>query len=732
MLKPGSGSARLSRLLHFSPSILYNLRLVGGRPVPVWVSDNILRITGYTVGEALAPGWWLANLQHATLRTPDDWLRHLLEAGHLTHEYGFRRKDGSLICIRDELHLLYAEDGTPAEIVGSWLDITQQRQGELLRAARNEVLDQIIAGRPLTAILDKIVTRLEELIPQMRGSVLLLDPTTQRLSAGAAPGLPAFYSKAIEGVTIGENVGSCGASAWLGIPVIVDNIPTHPNWTAFRSLAAQAGLQACWSFPFKDENARVLGTFAAYFDHPRRPSAAEFGLIQEFSCIAGLATQQRRAEQQLERLSYYDPLTDLPNRLRMQTSLQHALDQARRHRHGVGVMLIDIDRFKNVNDSLGHAAGDSLLRALARRLQTGLPEAGMLARLGGDEFLFMLEYLDSADEAAAIAQQVITLVQQAFVLPGGQEVIVSASVGVSLYPADGTTVDALLQHAEVALYEAKDMGRNIFCFHSAELTTAVKERLALEMRLRRALERQELCLHYQPQISLAADEPVRAEALLRWHPAGDSPVPPDRFIPLAEETGLIEVIGDWALYEACRQARAWLDAGLRLGSVAVNLSVRQFRQGGLVAQIEAVLNRTGLPAACLELEITESALMDEAGQLVTKLEGLRALGVRLAVDDFGTGYSSLAYLKRLPLDKLKIDQSFVRGLAADNNDQAIVSATIAMARSLGLSTVAEGVETEEQLSMLRALGCNAWQGFLCSPGLPPAAFARLPALAPDA
>ncbi|TAH51832.1 MAG: EAL domain-containing protein [Betaproteobacteria bacterium] len=841
---------RLSRLLMASPSILYSLRFDGERATPLWVSENITRLTGFSVEEALAPDWWYSHLDPSALEVVADWPRRLAETGTLRQEYCFRCKDGRPIWLLDELHLLRSADGRPVEIAGTWTDITLRTQHELLRAARADVLDQVVAARPLAEILLSVARRLESIAPQMRVSVLLIDARTQCLDVIAAPSLPDFYNAAIQGLEIGEGRGSCGTAAVRGETVVVDDVDTHPFWAPYRALARRAGLRACWSVPFKDTEGRVLGTFAAYFGEPRAPEGGELDLVQEFARITALAvqkvraeaalrlssavfestrdgvvittleprivsvnpayteitgypldevygrnpgfvksgrhgrqfyqemwasliavgywqgeiwnrrrngevypqwltistvrdesgrashyvgvmtdlTQLRRSEQQLERLSHYDPLTDLPNRLLVKSRLEHAIEQAHRHQTGAAVLFLDLDRFKNVNDGLGHPAGDELLRAVAQRLRSGLRDEDTLARSGGDEFIVILEDLHSPDEAASVAQKLIRLVQQPFVLAGGHEVIVSASIGVALYPEDGETVTELNQHADVALYRAKELGRNTFCFHSAALTSRVNEHLQLEMRLRRALERGELLLHYQPLVGLQPGQPIRAEALLRWQPADEAMVSPDRFIPLAEETGMIVPIGDWVLREACRQARAWLDAGLDFGGVSVNLSVRQFRRQGLVDEVAAVLAETGLPARYLELEITESALMEGVEQAVATLDALRGLGVSLAVDDFGTGYSSLAYLKRFPLDKLKIDQSFVRGLPGDGNDHAIVTATIAMARSLGFSTVAEGVETTEQLEVLRELGCNAYQGYLFSRPLPSVDYARQTAL----
>lgn len=840
-------SERLERLLATGSTVLYGLRMEGDTLVLTWVSDNIERLTGHSAADVLAPGWWVANLDPAMRDEVLARSARVIDEGALSHEYRFRCRDGRMIWVRDELRLVPRRADEALEVAGAWTDITATRRAEQLRSARAAVLDGVVASQPLPAILDTVARSLEDLMPEMRVSILLLDAHSARLHVGAAPRLPDFYNAAVDGLAIGEGRGACGTAALSGERVIVEDIANDSLWNGFHDVAARAGVRACWSVPFKDPGGQVLGTFASYHDTPHKPDQDEIDLVEEFARITALAvqkvraeaalrqssavfestrdgvvittleprivavnpayteitgyradeviglnpsllrsgrhdrafyqamwaglkqlgywqgevwnrrangevypqwltlstvrdetgepshyvgvftdlTQLKRSEQQLEHLTHYDPLTDLPNRLLVQSRLEHAIDQARRHRSRVGVLFVDLDRFKNVNDSLGHPAGDALIQAVATRLRDGLRDEDTLARLGGDEFLVVIEDLESADAAASVASKLTRLVQEPFCVADGQEVIVSASIGVSLFPDDGDTATGLIQHADAALYQAKARGRDSFCFYSSALTAAVSEHMQMEMGLRRALERGELLIHYQPLVSLEGG-PIGAEALLRWQPPGEALVRPDRFIPLAEETGLIVPIGAWVLREACRQARAWLDAGLEFGAVSVNLSVRQFHERSLVTLVADVLRETGLPAHRLELEITESALMDDVEQAVQTLHMLRALGVALAVDDFGTGYSSLAYLKRFPIGKLKVDQSFVRGIAAEESDRAIVTATIAMARSLGFTTTAEGVETEAQLDILRALGCSAYQGYLFSRPVEAADFARLP------
>jgi diguanylate cyclase (GGDEF)-like protein len=430
-------------------------------------------------------------------------------------------------------------------------------------------------------------------------------------------------------------------------------------------------------------------------------------------------TQAKHSELQLERLAHYDALTGLPNRLLGQSRLAHALERAAREQSQLAVLFIDLDHFKTINDSLGHPVGDELLTAFAQRALARLRAQDTLARLGGDEFLLILENIDEPQDAAWVAQALLDTLKLPFTLASGLELFIGASMGIALYPRDGSDADALIQHADSAMYQAKTQGRQTLRFYTDALTRHANERLALEAALRRALVNDELTLHYQPQLLCGADGVARlcgVEALVRWQHPDFGLTLPGRFIALAEDTGLIHALGEQVLASACRQARRWLDQGRDL-CVAVNLSARQFVQPDLVGRVRQVLVDTGLPAARLELEITESALIDRPELAIETLRDLRSLGVRMAIDDFGTGYSSLAYLKRLPVSRLKIDHSFVAGLPGDDRDRAIVQAIVTMAHSLAMTTLAEGVETPEQWASLRALGCDGLQGHLCAPAM---------------
>ena len=421
-------------------------------------------------------------------------------------------------------------------------------------------------------------------------------------------------------------------------------------------------------------------------------------------------TQQKRAEQELRYLANFDTLTNLPNRSLLSERLSRAIVRAHREDNRIAVLFLDLDRFKDVNDSLGHAAGDRILRAAAARLQQTVGMHHTVARLGGDEFTVVLEGLQAADDASVAAQRVIESFSQPLVLDEHHEITVSPSIGISLFPDHAQVPTELLKHADTAMYQAKAAGRRTWQVYSARMDEATRRRATLAGLLRRVVERDELTLVYQPRYSLHHDRVVGAEALLRWRNPEFGAIPPDQFIPLAEDTGLILEIGEWVLREACTTLRAWHQAGLDGIVMSVNVSPVQLLRGDLATTLARILAETGVASGQLELELTESAIMANVGRSASVLHACRILGVGVAVDDFGTGYSSLAYLKRLPLTTLKIDREFVGDLTRDPDDEAITSTVIAMGHSLELNVVAEGVETAGQLQFLREHGCDEVQG----------------------
>lgn len=827
---------RLNHLITASPCMLFCLRVDNSDLVPTWISENIKTMLGYSVKEALISDWRLMHTHPDDREQAKIATTKIFTEGRLSHEYRIMHSEGHVVWIREELRLVSDDQGQPLEVIGTWLDISQNKRVEAVQMARNAVLDQIVGNQKLPDILEDIAHRLEDINPDMIVSILLLDQPKGQLFVGAAPSLPDFYNAAVNGLEPGIGQGSCGTCVYKGEPVIVTDIDTHPYWASYLEVTQRAGLHACWSLPIKDDNGQVLGSFAIYYTTKRAPLPAELNLIGEFARITALAVQKvhasdalrqsaaifestrdgvlitdlvprivainrayteitgyseadvlgknpsllqscvhdagfhqslwnsiketghwqgeiwnrrksgdiyaqwltintvsdelgkaqnyvgvftdisqvKQSEARLEYLAHYDPLTQLPNRLLIQSRLEQAIERAERHGYRIALLYIDLDRFKTVNDSLGHPVGDELLIALSQRLSTRLRHDDVLARLGGDEFLLVMEIVPLPEGAAILALSLIELLSTPFSLPSGHEVFVSISIGISLYPDDAKTVTELIQYADLAMYQAKQDGRNTYQFHTQALTLAASERLALETSLRYALERGEFVLHYQPLLNTLNNTIIGVEALVRWQPNGGVLVSPDKFIPIAEETGLIVPLGEWVLRTACAQACAWRDAGLPLIIMAVNLSGRQFQSGKIVSLVSKVLQETGLQAQQLELELTESIVMDQAEQAITTLDDLKALGVRLAIDDFGTGYSSLAYLTRFPIDKLKIDRSFVSDVTENTNDNEIVSTIIAMAKSLKLNVLAEGVETQQQLDFLRHYGCDQYQGYLFS------------------
>jgi len=419
--------------------------------------------------------------------------------------------------------------------------------------------------------------------------------------------------------------------------------------------------------------------------------------------------ERHLADQRVVHMAHHDALTGLPNRTLFADRVAQAIARAHRRDGKIAVLFLDLDRFKNVNDSLGHAIGDLLLTAVAERLTNCLREEDTAARLGGDEFIISLPDVADAGEAARVAGRILAELAKPFTIADHQ-LHADGSIGIALYPADGDTAETLMRNADTAMYHAKESGRANYQFFSAQMTERVSRRLSTETDLRRALEHGEFALHYQPLIDLVTSRVSGAEALLRWPQNEHRLMSPAEFIPIAEDTGLIIPLGEWVLLEACSQAQAWQarHPGLR---IAVNLSARQFRQKDLIGMIERVLGETGLAPTLLELELTESMLMHHAEETVGILTRLDEMGVRLAIDDFGTGYSSLSYLKRFPIHSLKVDRSFVRDISTDPDDAAIVTAIVAMARSLNLDVTAEGVETEEQATFLRSLACHQAQGY---------------------
>jgi diguanylate cyclase (GGDEF)-like protein/PAS domain S-box-containing protein len=635
------------------------------------------------------------------------------------HETRILRPNGEVRTVFDKSEVVVDESGHVIGMFGACLDVTERKLAERMEADRRQILEQVAQNQQLPGILSSIVTMLEAQIAGSRISILLL--RNDRLWLGASSQSLARYVQSLEGMLIGPTAASCGTAGYLGEAVIVDDIESDPLWEDRRDIALSHGLRACWSMPIPSRDGGVLGTLAVYRSEPGRPGAQDLEFMGTATQLSAVAIEHRLTTDRLSHHAQHDSLTGLPNRLLFQDRLEQALAYARRNARQVAVLYLDLDRFKNTNDTMGHSVGDALLREVARRFRGCIRSSDTLARIGGDEFTVVLTELASAQDAMRVAGNLLDSLRMP-VLVDDHEIFVSASVGISIFPGDGADGETLMANADVAMYRAKDLGRNNVQWFTAEMNQKAKERMALERQLRHALVENQLSLHYQPQCSASGE--IRCfEALMRWHNPVLGQVSPERFIPIAEENGLIVPMGEWALREACAQGAAWRNAGHPHLQVAVNVSAIQYKRADWVESVRRALRDTQLPPSALELEITEGLLLHDVAETSAKLMELRKLGVGIAIDDFGTGYSSLSYLHKLPVTSLKIDKSFVSEIGSDSPEDAvespIIRTIIALAHNLGLSVVAEGVETAIQRKLLLAMGCNTLQGYFLHRPLAP-------------
>ncbi len=524
--------------------------------------------------------------------------------------------------------------------------------------------------------------------------------------------------------------GPTGTAIRTGKPCVNQNVLTNPTMAPWRDAAIQRGYRSSISLPLITD-AEVLGTLTMYAREAEAFDPEELKLLEELASdlaygITTLRTREEHAatKEKLAFLSQFDPLTHLPNRLLLRDRFEQAAINATREEAAMAMLYLDMDNFKQVNDTLGHDAGDRVLVSAVERLYGCILATGTLSRLGADEFIVLLTEVRDSTEIASV----VNAVRDAFAEPvvvDGHTLNISFSVGISLFPDDARDFDTLLKCADTAVNSAKAAGRNTYHFFTREMNAGLMEQMRLTGELHRALMQHEFLLHFQPQIDIGSRRIIGAEALARWRHPVDGLIPPGKFIPLAEHSGHIVPLGEWVLNEACQKARHWLDHFSEPLAVAVNLSALQFKRGNVLEMVSAALERSGLPANCLELELTESILLQDMAATMKTLRELKALGVKLSIDDFGTGYSSLSYLKQLDLDKLKIDQSFVRDIQADGDGASIVNAIIHLGHILQLEVIAEGVETEAQLEYLRTAGCDAAQGYLFSRPVPAEAFEEL-------
>jgi diguanylate cyclase (GGDEF)-like protein/PAS domain S-box-containing protein len=609
------------------------------------------------------------------------------------------------------------EGGRPL-LRGVVRDDTQQRRSALRLNLEHQIARLLLADGEPNTVLAKA---LEAACAHLRWDCAALwragvDGRARCTAAWRVADVPALehFVRISRTLEYRADEGSLGRAWALGSAVRVDRLQELNDFTR-DAFAGRAGLSVGLIVP-----TTAAGSMTALEFYCRDAQAADADALETLNVIAmQIAQYEQRmsAEQQLRHVASHDALTGLQNRASLERELSRAIKRSNRHRMRFAVMFIDLDRFKQINDTLGHGVGDLMIRVCGERLQALLREDDTVARFGGDEFVLLLENLSSPSDAAVLAKKALACFEEPF-LTDGHELHISASIGVSVYPEDGNDAETLVKNADTAMYRAKERGRGTYCFYTAQMNAQGTERLMLESGLRRAVDRGELELHYQPKLELGSQRIVGVEALMRWRHPALGMVSPAQFIPIAEETGLIEPIGRWALERACADAVAWRALGLPALQMSVNVSPRQLNSRSIINEIRTILDSTGLEPELLELEITEGAMMKNPEHAVKLLEDVRAMGVGLAIDDFGTGYSSLSYLRRFPLSTVKIDRAFINDVSENADAQALVDSIITLAHGLRMKVVAEGVETMVQLDHLRSRGCDEIQGFLLCKPLP--------------
>lgn len=681
----------------------------------VYVNEGFTRLFGFGPGEVL--GRYLSDILLGPHSDPGllGEIRDGLESRGCFHvETLLYGKTGQPRWVSMVINASDHASGGPGGSITVLTDITLTKMHEVLQ---KRVLEGMVNELSLGDLMTLVCREVERIAPEVTASILAVDEQ-RRLRPLAAPGLPPAICQSLDGVLIGPKVGSCGTAAFRGEPVVVTDIRTDPLWADYHALFESSGMRACWSSPICDHAGVVVGTFAFYFREPRGPDALHHRLVDVCLHLCAVAIERHATRQRIHQLAFFDELTGLPNRAMFRSSAERALMALRKEELPGALLFIDLDRFKQVNDTQGHAAGDALLCEVALRLTQSLRGRDVIGRLAGDEFVLLLSDC-GIEQAVQTAHRMLDELARPMEIQGKTNVC-RASVGIAVFPHDGDRIDTLLRHADQAMAQAKSDHLHSLQLFSAEMNQRAQERADLERALREALAQRRLALHYQPQVLSEAPGTLHGvEALARWHHPEWGWVPPSRFIPVAEDAGLIHELTLWLVGEACAQLAAWRAGGCNVPCVAVNLSGRSFHQAELAQQIAAALERHGLRPGDLLLEITESVMMDARPVTLSNIEALHGMGFKLSLDDFGTGYSSLSYLHRLPIAELKLDMAFVRDLTTSATARALTVSVLSIAHSLGMVVVAEGVETEGQQQWLQAHCCPVMQGYLFGKPMPP-------------
>ncbi len=601
------------------------------------------------------------------------------------------------------------------------LDLSNCVLDERLVVLQRDILALVATLNDYEHHLSELCLAAEEMLPNAVASIMLYDEEVEGLTVRCAPSIPEIAVEQLNGLAPGPQAGSCGTAVYCKSPVYVENTGNDIRWANLKQFALDFNILACWSQPIIMANGDVVGSFALSSFEKRAPNDFQKALLSVCAHLSGIVLYREQMEKRLWNQAHYDLLTKLPNRALLSQRLDHAIDKSQRTDYKIAVLFIDVDNFKMINDSYGYNVGDEVLCKIAETMKACVRDEDTVARTGGDEFVVLIEEIDKPMDAGKIAQKIIHHARDIKHFDNNH---VTLSIGISLYPDDAGSVDRLLRNADTAMYAAKALGKNNCYFYKRELTEAIQQQTTIGNELRHALNNNELTLYFQPIYDKLGQKIESAEALIRWnHPQKGLQMPTD-FIPVAEEIGLINEISEWVLFNACAMAKKWLEQGIDFKQIAINLSAADIARN-CFDKVDQALRVTGLPAQKLALEITETMLMKENAAAVKELTKIRELGVTIALDDFGTGYSSLHQLRRLPIDKLKIDRSFIMELPDNQDDVNLTRLIISMGKSLSLKVVAEGVETEQQRQFLDDENCDQLQGYFFSKPLAEDAFLQL-------
>ncbi len=587
-----------------------------------------------------------------------------------------------------------------------------QQQNKRLLVLEKEILEAIAIGKDPQHILDSLCKAAEVCTTTFSASTMLLNSSQTALYVRSAPTLCEEAIQLLNGIVPGPAAASCGTAVYHGKPIYVENTSTDFRWVDYQQYCTKFNVLSSWSHPIKTKDDQTIGSFALSNNVILQPTSFQKRLLSVAANIAGIILQREKNENELWELAHKDIITGIPNRALLNQRLNHAIECAERQQTNLALFFIDIDNFKKINDSHGHKMGDRVLTEIASRINACIRTGDTLARYGGDEFVLLAENLTQSCDVGLIAEKIISSLSKTMSI-NDKKLRITSSIGISVYPGDGNDAETLLKYADTAMYQAKKNGKNRFVCYESALTEAIQYRLEMEDELKQALEKNEFTLHYQPQYHTGSDTITSVEALIRWQHPKKGLLPPDEFIPIAEQSGLIREIGHWVMRQACQQGKKWLDKGMNIEKIAVNMSAAQLSKG-CYKTVQGILIETEFPASNLEIEITESLMIKKGDDTLAELNLMKNAGITISLDDFGTGYSSLSQLQQLPINKLKIDRSFVTDIPGNKNDEIIAKTIIAMGNSLGLNVIAEGVETREQADFLLAHGCNSFQGFLFS------------------